>query len=240
MYKRFSRSVLMFGFGLALACGATGCSRSASTLDKLEDRDPVLKRAQARKSEQDIDGAIELFNKALDRKPTLARAHLELGLLYDSQKQDYIRAIYHYERYLDLRPNAEKKKLIQDLINQARLSFAASLPHQPGGAVEQIAALKRQIELLNSQIEAQRKTPAPAAVSAKAPAATGTEPQPPKPIPAKPAVETYVIQSGDTLSSIATKMYKDSGKWKTIFDANRATLASPESVRVGQTLVIPR
>ena len=34
----------------------------------------------------------------------------------------------HYQRYLELRPQTEKTKLIQDLIRQARLSFAASLP----------------------------------------------------------------------------------------------------------------
>jgi nucleoid-associated protein YgaU len=238
MHKRFCPHLLTTGLCLLLAWGTCGCNRSAASLDQIEERDPLMRRALAREGVQDIDGAIDLYNKALDRKPSLGRAHLKVALLYDAQKQDYVRAIYHYQRYLELRPKAEKRKLIEDLIRQSRLSFAASLPHQPGGAVEEIAALKREIELLRSQIQPGEGTKGVA--SSKKPAAASGEPQPPKPIPAKPAVETYTVQPGDTLSSIATKMYKDSGKWNTIFDANRGMLVSPESVRVGQTLVIPR
>jgi LysM repeat protein len=241
MHKRFFRYVLIGSFGLGLAFGGAGCNRTPATLDRMEERDPLVNRAQEKKAARDIDGAIELYMRALDRKPGLAKAHLEVGYLYDSEKQDYVRALYHYQRYLELRPKAEKRKLIEGMIQQARLSFAATLPHAPGGAVAEIAALKRELDLLRSQLQS-----APAAgTAAKAPsaktvpAATG-DPQAPKPLPAKPAVETYVVQPGDSLSSIATKMYKDSNKWKTIYDANRGMLASPESARVGQTLVIPR
>ncbi len=244
MHKRFFRYLLIGGFGLGLACGGAGCNRTAASLDRLEERDPLVKRAQDKKSVRDYDGAIELYMRALDRKPTLAKAHLEVGYLYDSEKQDYVRAIYHYQRYLELRPKAEKRTLIEGMIKQARLSFAASLPHKAGGAVAEIALLKREIELLRSQVQASPAGTTGAAAAAlaskkPAPAVTG-DPQAPKPIPAKPAVETYVVQPGDTLSSIAGKMYKDTGKWKPIYEANRGLLSSPESVRVGQTLVIPR
>jgi LysM repeat protein len=230
----------------ALVGSLAGCFRGAASQDQWDERDPYLKRALAKKNLDDIDGAIDLLNKALERKPDLARAHLELGLLFDTHKQDYIRAVYHYERYLELRPAAQKKKLIEDLIRQARLSFAASLPDQPPGAVEQIAMLKREIEALKSQFAAQRgaggavggkpATNPPAAVaSASIPVLAS-----PKPAPAQPAVQTYVVQARDTLSSIAAKLYNDPGKWKTIYDANRNTLSSPQSVRSGQTLIIPR
>ena len=230
-----------------LAGSQAGCSRGAASQDKWDERDPYLKRALARKNIDDIDGAIDLLNKALDRKPDLARAHLELGLLYDTRQQDYIRAIYHYERYLELRPDAEKKKLIEDLIRQARLSFAASLPDQPPGAVEQIAMLKREIDALKSQIASRQGRDGTAAASKPAtnqPAAltpaNATALMPPKLAPAQPAIQTYVVQTRDTLSSIAAKLYNDPGKWKTIYDANRNTLSSPQSVRPGQTLMIPR
>jgi tetratricopeptide (TPR) repeat protein len=224
---------------------AAGCSRNTTTLDRIEERDPLLKRAQVLKSVQDIDGAIEACTKALDRKPTLARAHLELGLMYDANKQDYVRAIYHYQRYLELRPQAEKKKLIEDLIRQAKLSYAASLPHQPGGAVEQIAVLKREIEMLKSELERQKGGGAAPPPKAKTSKSKSAEPEPAaksdlKPEPAKPAVQTYVVQNGDTLSRIAEKMYNDRNKWKAIYDANRGALASPESVKTGQTLIIPK
>jgi hypothetical protein len=159
-----------------------------------------------------------------------------MGWLYDTRKQDYIRAIYHYERYLELRPDAEKRKLIEDLIRQARLSFVASLPNPPPGAIEQIAMMKREISALKGQIASQQAGNVPAAaVSTNAAVLMA-----PKPAPAQSAMQTYVVQSRDTLSSIAAKMYNDPGKWKSIYDANRNTLSSPQSVRPGQTRIIPR
>ncbi len=241
MFKRLSFLLLTVAFVAALAVSQTGCSGGTASRDNRDERDPYLKRALVRKNMDDIDGAIDLLNKALARKPDLARAHLELGLLYDTHKQDYIRAIYHYQRYLELRPQAEKRRLIEDLVRQARLSFAASLPNQPPGAIEQIAMLKREISALKGQLAVSQGAGGTAAANT-APAASTDVPAlaPPKPAPAQAAVRTYVVQSRDTLSSIAAKMYNDPGKWKTIFEANRNTLTSPQSVRPGQTLIIPR
>jgi len=194
------------GAGLRICCVAlavAGCSRGAESLDRREERDPLVKRAQARKAANDCDGAIELYGRALERRPNLARAHLELGLLYDSSKEDYLRAIYHYQRYLDLRPQAEKKELVENLIRQARLAFAASLPQQPSGSVEAIAALKREIAVLRAQLKAaypEKPVAAPAAS-----AGPGSM-RAPLPAPARPAVDTYVVQPGDTLSRIAEKV----------------------------------
>lgn len=233
LLRGWVRGLLILSVSLIM----NGCSRSVETRDKLEERDPLLKRAQLLKGAQDSDGAIEMYNKALDRKPALARAHLELGLLYD-QREDYIRAIYHYQRYLELRPQTEKRKLIEDLIRHARLSFAATLPDQPSGAIEEISMLKKEIESLKAQ--GAMKSRAPAGGSAPAPVAAKPAVPTPKPEPAQPQVQTYTVQVGDSLSSIAIKMYRDQSKWKLIYEANRGTLPSPESVKVGQTLIIPR
>ena len=62
----------------------------------------------------------------------------------------------------------------------------------------------------------------------------------PRPAPSQDEVETYRVMPGDSLSSIAAKMYQDPNQWRRIYEANRATLPSPNSVRVGQTLIIPR
>ena len=231
----------------------SGCGGGAAQ-DQREERDPLVKRAQARKQAHDIDGAIELFNKALERKPGMARAHLELGLVYDQDKEDYVRAIYHYERYLELRPDAEKREIVEQLIQHAKMSFAASLPDKPSEAVREIAMLQQEISVLRdrlAEIQGTQQQAAKAADAAKAakPAA-GPQPAPAQPVeagtvalqPAPPqaAVETYTVVAGDTLSRIAGKVYNDPSKWETIFKANRASLPSPQSIKVGQTLVIPK
>ena len=51
--------------------------------------------------------------------------------------------------------------------------------------------------------------------------------------------KSYVVQSGDTLSKISEKFYGTANRWNDIFQANRDTLSSARSLRVGQELLIP-
>ena len=54
--------------------------------------------------------------------------------------------------------------------------------------------------------------------------------------------DTYVVQKGDSLWSIAAKpdIYGRATHWRRIFDANRDLLKSPDRLRAGMTLKIPR
>jgi LysM repeat protein len=52
-------------------------------------------------------------------------------------------------------------------------------------------------------------------------------------------LQTYTVQSGDTLSKIAQRVYGDSGQYMRIFEANRDTLKDPNQIRAGQQLNIP-
>ncbi len=51
--------------------------------------------------------------------------------------------------------------------------------------------------------------------------------------------KTYTVESGDTLSGIAKKMYGDSGKYHQIFEANKPMLKDPDHIYPGQVLRIP-
>ncbi|MEE2750443.1 MAG: LysM peptidoglycan-binding domain-containing protein [Myxococcota bacterium] len=51
--------------------------------------------------------------------------------------------------------------------------------------------------------------------------------------------KTYVVQSGDNLSSIAYSMYGKSSQWEAIRDANVNLLGSGDSLQVGMELRIP-
>ncbi len=234
----------------------TGCGGSSERLDRRDERDPLIIRGDARKRAGDIDGAIELYQKALDRKPGLALAHLKLAVEFDEQKQDYLRAIYHYQRYLELRPRAQKNELVKELIRMAHVSYLASLPNPPPGAIERIAMLERENERLKYQVDdlarrlregdtrtaAARPGDAPRANAApprQEPAARPAASVRPQPAPDPADATTYRVQRGDTLSRIAAIVYNDSRKWHKIYDANRDILSSPESIREGQTLKIP-
>ncbi len=224
--------------------GAAGCGFPVR--EAREDRDPLLRRAREKRNAQDFEGAIELYQRALDKKPALARAHLELGAIFDQNQHDYVRAVYHYQRYLELQPGAEKKELVQELIRHAQLSFAASLPERSNEAVREIAQLKKEVATLQDELARVRGAdvpvvPGPARVLAPPPAVsverTVASPAAPS---ANVRMDTYVVVSGDTLSRIAAKVYGDSKRWEEIYEANRAVLPSSKVVKVGQVLQIPR
>jgi LysM repeat protein len=59
-----------------------------------------------------------------------------------------------------------------------------------------------------------------------------------RPATAKPA-RTYVVRAGDTLRSIARRMYGDENGWRRIYQANRSEIANPDSLVVGSELRIP-
>lgn len=54
-----------------------------------------------------------------------------------------------------------------------------------------------------------------------------------------PYTQTYVVQSGDTLSKIAQRYYGDASLYNKIFEANRDVLKDPNKIQPGQKLRIP-
>ena len=54
-----------------------------------------------------------------------------------------------------------------------------------------------------------------------------------------PAVQTYTVKSGDSLSKIAKEFYGDPMKYKEIFAANTDILEDPNKIFPGQELKIP-
>lgn len=50
----------------------------------------------------------------------------------------------------------------------------------------------------------------------------------------------YVVQKGDTLQKISEKFFGTSQKWKSIYNANKHVLKSPDRIRPGQKLIIPK
>ena len=50
---------------------------------------------------------------------------------------------------------------------------------------------------------------------------------------------TYTVRSGDTLSGIAWRYYRNSSRWTWIYAANRSKIHDPNSIYVGERLTIP-
>ena len=232
--------------------GCFGCGPSVWELEVKEDQYPLMEQAKIKKRGGDIDGAISLYEKVLQEDPAIAKAHLEAALLYDQKKEDFILAIHHYQRYLALRPNAEKKELIGELVRLAKLSYAASLPDKPSEAIQEIARLQLEISNLRKDLAASRKEASDLRKKVKPirekivpPNATPTplveRPVVPRKTPAgeRNPPGTYTVKAGDSLYKIAFELYRDKAKWEKIYNANRDILSKPHDLRVGQVLKIP-
>lgn len=74
----------------------------------------------------------------------------------------------------------------------------------------------------------------PSGASTPAASATGTSAS------SSGAGETYEVQAGDTLGTIAEKFYGDSTQWRPIYDANKDAIGpDPDKLKLGQQLKIP-
>jgi len=237
----------------------SGCSRQVASLDDSDFRDPMIRKAQSKVRQGDKEGAVDCLNRALGRRPDLAQAHLSLALLYDDYKKDYVRAIYHYERYLELRPAAQKRGLIEDLIRKAKMSFSASLSEQFSETGKKMQALEEENSRLKANLYEVRKNLAKRVGDGKSLEAphkdtpklvrlderitpvqdeAAASNQPAQTV--SPASTVYCVQAGDTLSLISAKVYRDPRKWKAILDANGTNLVSPDRLKAGQVLIIPK
>jgi nucleoid-associated protein YgaU len=49
----------------------------------------------------------------------------------------------------------------------------------------------------------------------------------------------HIVAKGETLSSISSKYYGSSGKWRKIYDNNRDIIKDPNSLRPGTKLMLP-
>ena len=240
-FLRVSAGVVLSMLLCAGLCG--GCTRSLAHLDDVEQRDVAMVRARAKEKGGDVDAAIRIYQGLLDQQPRMARAHLDLALLQHDRRHDHMRAIYHYERYLELRPDTEKADMIRNRIRMAKQSFAANAlvpkgaessmtrtPEHDRAEAEAASLRESNVQLKEEMGRLKEEIARLRAELAHRSAVSGSGSGVPR---------TYRVLRGDTLSSIAGAIYNDAGKWRGIAEANRSILGNADKVQEGQLLVIP-
>ncbi len=217
---------------IALLLVLTGCDTETLSQDEREEKiERVIEARELMKAGQYADAETR-FKQALLENPTIARPHLDLATLYQQHIINYVHAIYHYDRYLELRPTSEKRGLVeQQRMKVAQLLANTLLKNTP--QVQALAEENRQLKnelmrLRGNTLERESVRRSPENVN------PSTEEK-----SANKDVRIYHVEAGDTLSKIAKKFYNDATLWDLIYQANRDALQSPSGIRVGQTLVIP-
>ena len=146
----------------------------------------------------DYQGAIEAFEQSLEANPHSAAAHFELGWLYDEKASDPAAAIFHYQQYLKLNPNADNADVIKQRIYRCKQQLAADvlpLPSAPA-AQQQLEKLAEQNRQLQDEVGRLRAYYASQLAAAK----TNAPPTPVYSTP-EPTTNPTPIQSGQNVST---------------------------------------
>ena len=194
-----------------------------------------LDNAEKKYSEGDYQAAVQYYEDALDGTAGTAEVHYKLALLFDDKLKNPLAAVYHFQRYLDLKPSGPHAKEARSFIQEDQLKLVATLSHGALMSQEDAARLKNDNLLLRKQVAELRALPrAPVVRTTDGQAEADSK----KPLPA--GATRYEVQHGDTLASISRKFYKNSSRWKDIQDANYNALKGTVKLKTGMILIIPK
>jgi LysM repeat protein len=103
----------------------SGCAPGGdSQID--EEKDPNFIEGRNQQNARDDKGAIDAFERAVQANPRNAAAHFELALLYEKMG-DFVSAIYHYQKHLQLRPKSDRIGVITPRIVACKMELAKTV-----------------------------------------------------------------------------------------------------------------
>ena len=155
------------------------CSQTPPGSDAEDERNPFFRQATKDVADLNYPAAIKQFEKAISVNPNVAKAYLQIGLLYGDKLGDPISAIYFYQKYLEARPNAAEREEVLAAMEKAKIDFALSLTNtgiQNAAEIARISKenvdLKQQIAQLQGTLAAKEAQVSQAAGAAAPPRAT--------------------------------------------------------------------
>jgi LysM repeat protein len=245
---------------LVLSALMTGCNPSGvEVVSETDEKQYQL--AQDYKNQGRTEEALSAFLRVIDARRDAPESHLEAGYIYLRTMKDPIRAIYHFERYLQFKPQSPQASQVRQLIETAQKEFARQLPAQPyegnldridlmelvktlkqenDSLKRELVAAEQRVQQLENVLGQARRMPTPQRQTAAARQTQSPTEESPAATPDPDEVpRTYTVQSGDTLSTISRRFYGTPSRWIDIFQANRDRLSSENSLRVGQEIRIP-
>jgi tetratricopeptide (TPR) repeat protein len=156
------RVLLLIALGLLVF--QTGCERKDVLTMGSEESEPNYERGLQLEKQGRSQEALSAFLKVIaDRREDAPESHLHAALIYERHIKDYIAAIHHFRKYIELQPNAKQADLVKGRIDNSRREFARSLSISPSedssvkfGYMEQLDRLQRENDQLKSEIAALR------------------------------------------------------------------------------------
>jgi LysM repeat protein len=224
---------------LFLLCGAAvllllpGCGDGDRSSYATEGDEPGYRSGQSLLKSGRKQEALSAFLKVIEKRgDDASESHLEAGLLYYAHINDPIAAIYHFKKYLALRPNSPQAPLVKQRIDAAIREFARTLPAQPlentvqrVDLIAELDKLKLENEMLKQQVadlKAGREPAEDANGTATAPAAN--------PAAAAPAAGGNFTFSTESMPVVRTRPVaaEPAGKGRTA-DRKAKTIQAPST-----------
>ena len=201
----------------------------------------LVKDADVKVAEGDFFHAISFYESALDGSDRSADVHYRLALLYDDKMNDPLNALHHFKRYLTLAPNGSHAGDAKNFMKRDELALLTNLSGDSVVPRAEVTRLTNENLSLRKELEAQRvlthnevgATKKSATNEIHVEKATASSKK------SDSHAHTYVVKRGDTLASIARKLYKSSARWKEIRAANAQKIDDPQNLKIGETLTIP-
>ena len=214
--------VPLLGLLVLVGCTENDRVRTAAEIDE-----PGYREGQALLKSGRRQEALNAFLRVIDKRGEDApESHLEIGLLYAQHINDPLSAIYHFKKYLALRPNSPQAPLIRQRIDAATRDFARTLPAQPLENQLQRVDLVATLDKLKQENEALKQELADAkAGRAGAPAAVvaTTSPEPIAPGAAAPNFNFSV----DAIPSVRTRSPAPAAKPPAVATKPAAPVVTP-------------
>ncbi len=109
-----------------------GCRDAGRRAYATELDEPAFRQGQSLMKSGRRQEALTAFLNVIEKRGNDApESHIEAGLLYLQHINDPLAAIYHFKKYLAIRPNSPQASLVKQRIDFAIREFAKTLPAQP-------------------------------------------------------------------------------------------------------------
>ena len=250
---------------VALAICASCRRDTIYQLETAEAAEAAMQEAAAAQTAADYAKALDLFDSVALAHPLNALAHLQTAVILQDIMKDEATAIYHFRAYLRLRPASEKAPMVEERIELAKrrlagLAAAATTqitdPEAEAAAAELAAAkiaeleteLKQQTELIE-KIDDERIRLAErieilerenTRLHKYMDMAGVVETAPTRDLSPDSRPLTYEVRQGDTLWSIAQKLYLDGARSTEILEINSDKIRAGAALIPGTVLVMPQ
>lgn len=244
---------IRFEMGLAIllfVLFGMGCGRLTNSKIN-EEKEAHFLAGKNRLDSHDYQAAVDAFEKSLQVIPASASAHLELGLIHQKHFGKHARAIYHFEKMLEHRPEHPLAERIVEQMDACKLALAAEVTLPPVNQrveaemkqlidentilTNRITQLKGELNKLKTSLAARVRVDSPLPVANRSGESSGE---------GRASLSSsnrsgrlhfkHVIQSGETFYSLARHYGLD---FREIQKVNPSS--KPTALQIGQVVNIP-